>query len=36
MFNVDKDETTLRALVADTYDSLIRTISDDAMDHLNL
>ena len=36
MYNLDKDQTALKGLVADTYDSLIRTNSDDTIDHLNL
>ena len=36
MFNLDEDETTLKVLVADTYNDLIRTNSDEAIDHLNL
>ena len=36
MFNIDKDKTALKVLVADTYDDLIRTNSDDSIDHLNL
>ena len=36
MFNLDDDKTALKVLVADTNDDLIRTNSDDAIDHLNL
>ena len=35
-FNLDKDMTALKFLVADTYNDLIRTNSDDTIDHLNL
>ena len=33
MFNLDEDKTALQVLVADTYDDLLRTSSDDAIDH---
>ena len=36
MYNLDKDQTAINILAADTYDSLIRTNSEDAIDHLNL
>ena len=36
MYNLDKDQTALKVLVADTYDNLIGTNSDDAIDQLNL
>ena len=36
MFNLDEDKTALKVLVVDIYDDLIRTNSDDAIDHLNL
>ena len=36
MFNLDEDKTALKVLAADTYDILIGTSSDDAIDHLNL
>ena len=36
MFNLDTDNKALMVLAADTYDDLIRTNSDDAMDYLNL
>ena len=36
MYNLDEDQTAIKVLVADIYDSLIRTNSDDAIDHLNL
>ena len=37
MYNLGDDQTALKVLAADTYDSLIRTNSDDAtVDHLNL
>ena len=35
MFNLDKDKTALKVLVADTYDDLIRINSYDTIDHLN-
>ena len=35
-YNLDKNQTALKVLVADTYDNLIRTSSDNAIDHLNL
>ena len=36
MYNLDKNQTVLKVLAADTCDDLIRTHSDDAIDHLNL
>ena len=36
MFNLDEDKTSLKVLIADTYDDLIRTNSDDTIDYLNL
>ena len=36
MYNLDNDQIALKVLAADTYDTLIRTNSDDAIDHLNL
>ena len=37
MYSLDKDETALKVLAADIYDSLIKTKSDNAIvDHLNL
>ena len=36
MYNLDEDKTVLKVLVADTYNNVIRTNSDDAIDHLNL
>ena len=36
MFNLDEDKTALKVLAADTYDNLIKTNSDDAIDHFNL
>ena len=36
MFNLDEDKTPLKFLVADTYDDLMRTKSDEAINHLNL
>ena len=36
MFNLDKDKTTLKVCATNTYDGLMRTNSDDAIDHLNL
>ena len=36
MFNLDKDKIALKVLVAGSYDNLIRTNSDDAIDHLNV
>ena len=35
MLNLEEDKTALKALVADTYDDLIRTNSEEATDHLN-
>ena len=36
MFNLEEDRTALKVLVADTYDDLIRTNSDNTLDHLHL
>ena len=36
MFNLDEYKTALKIPVADTYDDLIRTNSDDTIDHSNL
>ena len=36
MFKLEEDKTALKILAADTYDDLIRTNSDEAIDHLNL
>ena len=36
MFNLDKYKTALKVLTADNYDYLIRTNTDEAIDHLNL
>ena len=36
MYSLDKDKIALKVLIANTYDNLIRTNSDDAMEHLNL
>ena len=36
MFNLDEDKTVLKVLVADTYDDLIRTNSDEVTDNLNI
>ena len=36
MYNLDINQTALKLLVADTYNNLIRTNSDDAIDHLNI
>ena len=33
---LDKNQTALKVLVINTYDNLIRTNSDDTIDHLNL
>ena len=35
MFDLEKDQTALTALATDTYDDLIRTNSEEAIDHLN-
>ena len=35
MLNLEEDKTALKVLVADTYDDLIRTSSEEAIDHLN-
>ena len=35
MYNLDKDQTALKVLAADTYDNLVRTNSNDTIvDHL--
>ena len=38
MYNMDEEQTTLKLLATDTYDSLnkINLIDETAMDHLNL
>ena len=36
MLNLEEDKTALKVLVADTNDDLIRTNSEEAIDHLNL
>ena len=36
LYNLDESETTLQILVPDTYEDLIRTCSDEAIDHLHL
>ena len=36
MYNLYKNKTSLKVLAAGLYDNLIRTNSDDAIDHLNL
>ena len=38
MYNMDEEQTTLKILVTDTYDSLnrIHLIEETPMDHLNL
>ena len=36
MFNLEEDTTALKDLAPDTYDDLIRTNSDEAIDHLKL
>ena len=36
MYNLDENQTALKVLAADTYDDLIRTSSDDAIDHFKL
>ena len=36
MFNLEEDKTALKVLVVETYDDLIRTNSDEAIDNLNL
>ena len=35
MLNLEEDKTSLKVLVADTYDDLIRTNSEEAIDQLN-
>ena len=35
MLNLEEDKTALKVLAAETYDDLIRTSSEEAMDHLN-
>ena len=36
MFNLEEDKTALKDFATNTYDDLIRTNSDDTIDHLNL
>ena len=36
IYNLDENQAALQVLVSDTYDDLIRTNSDSAIDHLNL
>ena len=37
MYNLDEEQTALKALATDTYDNLIGTYSDDTIvDHVNL
>ena len=36
MFNLDDEKTALKVLAVDTYDDIIRTNSNDAIDHLNI
>ena len=36
MYNLEEQKTALKVLAPDTYDDLIRTNSDEAMNHLNL
>ena len=36
MYNLDEDQTALMPITVDTYDNLIRTNLDNAMDHFNL
>ena len=35
MLNLEEDKTAIKVLAADTYDALIRTGSEEAIDHLN-
>ena len=35
MLNLEEDETALKVLVTDTYEDLIRTNSEEAIDHLS-
>ena len=35
MHNLEEDKTALKVLVEDTYDDLIRTNSEESIDHLN-
>ena len=35
MLNLEEEKTALKVLVADTYDDLSRTNSEEAIDHLN-
>ena len=35
MLNLEEDTTALKVLVADTYKDLIRTNSEETIDHLN-
>ena len=36
MYNLDENQTALQILAPDTYEDLIRTHSEDAIEHLNL
>ena len=36
MLNLEEEKTGLNVFAADTYDDLIRTSSEEAIDHLNL
>ena len=36
MLNLEEDKTALKALATNTYNDLIRTNSDETIDHLNL
>ena len=36
MYNLDEDQTALKVLAADTYNTLITANSDDTIDYLNL
>ena len=36
MYNLDENQTALQVLATDSYDDLIRTNSDKAIDYLNL
>ena len=36
MYNLDDKQATIKILVVDMYNGLIRTNSDDATDHFNL
>ena len=35
MVNLEEDKTTLKVLVADTYENLIRGNAEETLDHLN-